>query len=467
MNKQWLKIVSIVIVAIMIVTGCSSGNNSSGAGNEQSGGGNNSGADNKKVSITLATVNNPDMVIMEKLAPKFKEETGIEVRFTVLPENELRNKVTADVGMGAGSFDIVTLGTYEVPFWGNNQWLEPLNPYFDNMNAEESEEYDKDDLIQPVINALSYDGTVYGLPFYAESTMMFYRKDLFEAAGLTMPEKPTWDEIYDLAVQLHNPDEGIYGICMRGLPGWGQNMFIFTQMLHTFGGKWFDMDWNPQFDSPKMRETFEFYKKLLTDAGEPSPHTVGYTECLTLMSSGKAAMWMDATVSGGTLMSGDSQVKDKIGYAMAPIVEKPYSGAVGGWALSIVSTSKHKEEAFRFLTWATSKKYVEMVGEEFGWERAPSGTRVSTYENPKYKEAAPFAEITLESINNANYEEPAVDPVPYKSSGWVSIPEYQEIGDQVGQLFGAYLAGAKSLDDMLKEAQDFTTQVMKRGGYLK
>ncbi|XID95869.1 ABC transporter substrate-binding protein [Paenibacillaceae bacterium WGS1546] len=459
-----IRALTVFTLAALVFTGCSGNNGSSSGGDASASPGASAGSG---ITINLATVNNPDMTIMQELAPKFTEETGIKVNFIVLPENELRNKVTTDVGMGAGNYDIVTLGTYEVPFWGNNKWLEPLNGRFDGMSEADKSAYNKDDLIKPVVNALSYEDEVFGLPFYAESTMLFYRKDLFEAKGLTMPEKPTWDQVYEFAAQLHDPANGVSGVCMRGLPGWGQNMFIFTQMLHTFGGKWFDMDWKPQFESPEMKETFEFYKKLLTDAGQPSPNTVGYTECLTLMSTGKAAMWMDATVSGGTLMSGDSQVKDKIGYAMAPTKVKEYSGAVGGWALSISASSKHKDEAFRFLTWATSQKYVEMVGENYGWERAPSGTRVSTYDNPKYKEAAPFAAITLESINNANYEKPAVDPVPYKSSGWVSIPEYQEIGDQVGQEFGAYLAGTKSIDEMLKSAQEFTTEVVKRGGYLE
>ncbi|TDF98850.1 ABC transporter substrate-binding protein [Paenibacillus piri] len=466
MKKGILKSVSAMLLVSTVMAGCTT--NSDGtqnAANENQGGAN----DGKKsnVTINLATVNNPDMTIMQKLAPKFTEETGIGVNFIVLPENELRNKLTTAVGMGAGTYDLATIGTFEVPHWGDNKWLEPLDPYFEKMDASTKKEYNRDDIMKPIVNALSSKSGLYALPFYAESTMMFYRKDLFEAKGLTMPKNPTWDQVYEMAVKLNEPAKGVTGVCMRGLPGWGQNMFIFTQMLHTFGGKWFDMNWNPQFSSPEMKEALQFYKKLITDAGEPSPNTTGYTECLNLMSTGKAAMWVDATVSGGTLMSGDSQVKDKIGYALAPIKKKPNFGAIGGWSLAMMTSSKQKDAAFKFLTWSTSQKYIEMVGNEFGWERAPSGTRISTYENPKYLAAAPFAKITLDSINNADYEKPAIDPVPYKSSGWVSIPEYQEIGDQVGQEFGAYLAGTKSLDQMLKDSQNFTVNVMKRGGYLK
>jgi len=418
-------------------------------------------------TLTIATVNNPDMVIMQKYSAKFTEQTGIALKFVVLPENDLRAKVTEDVGLGAGNYDIVTIGTYDTPFWATNNWIVSLEPLFQGMAADKAKAYDRDDILPPIRSALSKDGQQYAIPFYGESSMLFYRKDLLAAAGIKMPEAPTWDQVYDMAKKLNKPSAGQYGIALRGLPGWGQNMAVFDTLINTFGARWFDMKWNPQFDTPEMKKAWEFYKKIITDAGEPGATTAGYTECLALMSSGKAAMWYDATVSAGTLQGADSKVKGKIGYALAPTVKKSNAGWLWAWSLAIEASSKNKDAAFKFLTWATSKDYIQLIGDNVGWAQVPPGTRVSTYNNPKYKAAADFATMTLNAIKNANYDKPTVDPVPYKGVQYVSIPEFQGLGEEVAQELAAYLSGNKSLEDALAASQAAALRVAKEGGYLK
>ena len=419
------------------------------------------------VTLTIATVNNPDMVTMQKYSPEFTAKTGIKLNFVFLPENELRQKVTEDVGLGAGKYDIVTIGTYDTPFWGANKWVVSLEPLFASLTADQAKAYDRADLLPPIRSALSLNGQQYAVPFYGESSMIFYRKDLFAAAGLKMPEAPTWDQIYDFAKKLNKPSAGQYGIALRGLPGWGQNMAVFGSMLNTFGARWFDQSWNPQFNTPAMKTAFEFYKKIITDAGEPGATTAGYTECLALMASGNAAMWYDATVSAGTLQGADSKVKGKIGYALAPTVKKSNAGWLWAWALAIESASKNQKAAFQFLTWATSKDYINLIGTKVGWAQVPPGTRVSTYDNPKYKAVADFAPLTLASIKNANYDTPTVDPVPYKGVQYVSIPEFQGLGETVAQELAAYLSGEKTVDEALNASQAAALQVAKDGGYLK
>jgi sorbitol/mannitol transport system substrate-binding protein len=420
-----------------------------------------------KSHLTVATVNNSDMVIMQKYTSEFTAKTGIPVDFVVLPENELRQKVTEDVALGAGKYDVVTIGTYDTPIWANNHWICSLEPMFNDMPPAAAKEYDRNDILAPVRNALSVNGAQFAAPFYGESTMLFYRKDLFAAAGLKMPLNPTWDQIYAFARRLHDPANGQYGIALRGLPGWGQNMAIFNSMLHAFGARWFDMNWYPQFRSPDMKAAWAFYKKLIIDAGEPGATTAGYTECLALMSTGKAAMWYDATVSAGTLQGDDSKVKGKIGYALAPSKKKANTGWLWAWSLAIESQSRHKDEAFKFLTWATSKEYINLIGSKVGWAQVPPGTRTSTYNNPRYREVADFAAITLNSIKNANYNNPTVEPVPYKGIQYVAIPEFQGLGEEVSQELAAYLAGQKNLDSALEACQAATLRVAREGGYLK
>lgn len=417
------------------------------------------------VTLTIATVNNPQMVVMEEYSDRFTEETGIELEFIVLPENELRQRVTQDVAMGAGQYDIVTIGTYDTPFWARNGWLVSLEDYFDSMSNEGREAYDREDLLSPIRSALSYQDDLYALPFYGESSMIYYRTDLFEEAGLTMPAQPTWDEVYDLAIQLHDPGNDRYGIVARGLPGWGQNMAVFGTIINAFGARWFDPDWNPTFDEPEMRDAWEFYKRLLDDAGQPNPTTDGYTEVLALMQSGRGAIYYDATVSAGTLESEDSSVAGNIGYAIAPTQVKENTGWLWAWSLGIEAASQHKEEAFRFLTWATSKEYIEMIGEGEGWAQVPPGTRISTYEDPRYQDAAPFADIVLESIRTADYDSPTEKPVPYQGVQYVSIPEFQSLGETVAQELAIYLTGNRSLDAALETSQQAALEVAQEGGY--
>lgn len=420
------------------------------------------------VTITIATLNNPDMKVMEELSSQFVEETGIGINWVVLPENELRQKVTEDVGLGAGKFDIVTIGILEVKNWVNYKWVVPLDPFFEAMDAAEREAYDLDDVLESVREGLSVDGKLYALPFYGETSMVYYRKDLFEKAGLTMSEEPTWDQIYAFAKKLHDPDHGMYGLILRGLPGWGENMAVFNTMINAFGARWYDMEWNAQFDTPEMKAAFETYYKLIKEVCEPGATGVGFTEGLTLMAQGKGAIWYDASVGAGLLNNPEqSTVAGKVGYARAPWVKKHNNGWLWAWSLAMESASKHKEEAFKFLTWATSKKYIQFVGENKGWVTVPSGSRKSTYENPKYMDVADFAPMVLNGMRAVDYNHPTLEPVPYIGTPFVVIPEWPHLGTEVAQILAAYISDNISLDEALQQCQKIANDVAEESGYKK
>jgi sorbitol/mannitol transport system substrate-binding protein len=414
--------------------------------------------------LTIATVNNPDMQIMQKMAKDYEAETGTSVNFVVLPENELRKKVTEDVALGAGQFDIVTIGTYDAPIWAQNGWIESLNPHLDALSEEERNAYDVEDIFEALRNALSYDDELYALPFYGESSMLYYNTEMFEAAGLEMPESPSWDEVAELAVKVQEAND-VPGIIIRGLPGWGEMMAPLGTIINSFGGSWYDMDWNAQLNSPETKEAVQFYVDLLNEAGQPAATSTGFTEALTLMSTGKAAMWYDATIAAGFLNSSDSQVAGKIGYAFAPSQAKDNNGWLWAWSLAIESASKNKEQAFEFIKWATSQEYIEKVGESEGWVVAPAGTRASTYENSNYQKAAPFADMVLRSMNQADFENPTIDPVPYKGIQYVAIPEFQQLGLEVSQEIAAAIAGQKSVDEAMESAQKLAERIADEGGY--
>ncbi|MDQ0474788.1 ABC transporter substrate-binding protein [Labrys wisconsinensis] len=413
-------------------------------------------------TLTIATVNNGDMIRMQGLTDDFtKANPGIELKWVTLEENVLRQKVTTDIATKGGQFDILTIGTYEVPIWAKKGWLVPL----DNLGAD----YDVDDLLPAIRSGLSVDGKLYAAPFYGESSMTMYRKDLFEKAGLTMPEKPTWDFIIDAAKKLTDKAGGTYGICLRGKPGWGENMAILTVTANSFGARWFDEKWHPTFDGPEWKDMLTTYVNLMKEAGPPGATSNGFNENLALFNSGKCAMWIDATVAAGFVTDPkESKVADKVGFALAPNKGLGKSANwLWAWSLAIPASTQKTEAAEKFVAWATSKHYTELVASKEGWAHVPPGTRKSLYENPQYLEAAPFAKLVLESINIADPQHPTVKPVPYVGVQFVAIPEFQGLGTQVGQQFAAALSGASTVDAALDAAQRSTEREMKRAGYIK
>ncbi len=413
-------------------------------------------------TLTIATVNNADMIRMQQLTPEFKAANpGIDVNWVVLEENVLRQKVTTDIATKGGQYDILTIGNYEVPIWAKSQWLLPL----DNLGAG----YDIDDLLPKVRASLSYDKTLYAAPFYAESSMTYYRKDLFEKAGLKMPEKPTWNFIKEAAAKITDKDKEIYGICLRGKAGWGENINFITAMANSYGARWFDEKWNPQFDQPAWKATITDYVDLMRKYGPPGASTNGATQALSLFATGKCGIFIDATVFASLLSDPkQSQVSQTVGFAHSPTKGLSKSAVtLWAWSLAIPAATKQKEAAEKFIAWATSKEYTKLVAEKYGILNAPPATRASLYKNADYLKAAPFAKLTLDSIQDADPEHPTVDPVPYVGVQFVAIPEFQAIGTNVGQQFSAAIAGSETVDQALSTAQSLTTRAMKQAGYPK
>ena len=415
-------------------------------------------ADGHSKTITIATVNNGDMVRMQGYTDQFTEATGIAVEWVTLEENTLRSRVTTDITTKGGQFDIMTIGMYETPIWGANGWLVPLN----DLSAE----YDVDDILPAMRNGLSHDGTLYAAPFYGESSMVMYRTDLMEAAGLEMPADPTWQFIREAAAAMDNPAEDINGICLRGKAGWGEGGAFITVTGNSFGARWFDEDWNAQFDQPEWAEAINFYVNLMNDYGPEGYATNGFNENLSLFNQGKCGMWIDATVAASFVTGDDSTVADHVGFALAPNYEGVEKRAnwLWAWALAIPAGTQQEAEAKQFIEWATSTGYIETVAAAEGWANVPPGARTSLYENPEYQKV-PFAQMTLDSINAADPTDPTVDPVPYVGIQFVAIPEFAGMATEVSQEFSAAYAGQQTVEEALAKAQAITNETMEAAGY--
>jgi sorbitol/mannitol transport system substrate-binding protein len=416
----------------------------------------------KATTVTIATLNNPDMIELKKLSPAFeKANPDIQLKWVILEENVLRQRATTDITTNSGQFDVMAIGTYEAPQWGKRGWLAPMT----NLPAD----YDLEDVVKTARDGLSYNGQLYALPFYVESSMTYYRKDLFEAAGLKMPDQPTYDQIKQFADKLTDKSKGQYGICLRGKAGWGENMAFVSTVVNTFGGRWFDENWKAQLDSPEWHKAVSFYSDLLRNDGPPGASSNGFNENLTLMSSGKCAMWIDATVAAGMLYNkSQSQVADKIGFAAAPVAVTPKgSHWLWSWSLAIPKTSKSQDAAKKFATWATSKEYIQLAAKDEGWASVPPGTRKSTYANPEYKKAAPFGDFVLSAILSANPNDSSLKKVPYSGIQFVGIPEFQSFGTVVGQSIAGVVAGQTTVDAALKAGNAAADRAVKQAGYQK
>ena len=444
-TKRTLTVGVFALSSALVLGACSgAGGGSSDDGSAASGG---------NVTLNLATVNNGQMKDMEKLKTEYeKANPGTTVNFQVMEEGDLRSAVTADVASGAGQYDIVTIGAYETPQWGANKWLVDLT---DNLTTDTA--YDVNDILPPVRDVNSYEGKLFAVPFYGESSILMYNKEVLDKAGVTLSANPTWQQVADAAKKVKTAD--MAGICMRGKPGWGDLFAPLTTVVQTFGGNWYDKDWNATVNTPEWKEAITFYKTMLDESGEADPVSYSFNECLTALKEGKAAMWADASVAASMLEAADSPVKGKMGYAHMPVNKTAESGWLWSWNLAVPASTKNQDAAIKFVKWATSKEYHKLVGEQIGWSNVPPGARTSTYEIPEYKEAAAaFAPITLDVMSSVNPKQPGVNPQSWVGIQYVSIPEFQDVGNQCAQLVADYIANRSSVDDALAKCQDIAAK---------
>ncbi|MBW0115851.1 ABC transporter substrate-binding protein [Pseudonocardia abyssalis] len=411
-------------------------------------------------SINVLMVNNPQMVDLQRLtAENFTRETGITVNFTVLPENDVRDKISQEFSSQAGQYDVATLSNFEVPIYARSGWIAPMDEFIANDPG-----FDQDDILAPMVTSLTGDdGQVYGQPFYGESSFLMYRRDVLEQAGIAMPANPTWPEVADIAARVDGVQPGMAGICLRGQPGWGQVFAPLTTVVNTFGGTWFTEDWQAHVDSPEFTEAVQFYVDLVREHGETGAPQAGFTECLNNLIQGNVAMWYDATSAAGSLEAEGSPVRGLIGYAPAPVVETDSAGWLYAWSWGIQSASERKDAAWQFVSWASGKDYERLVGEQVGWSSVPAGKRASTYEIPEYlAEAGAFAEQTRAAIESADPLDPGVQPRPAIGIQFVGIPEFPDLGTQVSQQISSAIAGQVSVPDALERGQQLADDVAER-----
>ena len=432
------------VAALAALAACSSSSTSAS--------GSSTGSSSTSGTITVAVVSNP--LITGQMIPLTtsnfeKQYPGIKVKFATYTEGDLRAAIEKDVATHSNAFNVIMIGPYETPLFAKNGWLTNLSTQY--IASDPS--YDASDLLPSISKALSYKGDLYAAPFYGESSMVFYRKDMFKAAGLTMPLHPTWAQIQTFAAKLNQPGK-VSGICLRGLAGWGDNMAALDTVVNTFGGEWFNMNWQPQLTSPAFENATNFYVNLIRKYGEPGASNDSFNQLLTLYGQNKCAMWYDATVAATSITGTFPSVAAQTGYAFAPTDLTKSSGWLWSWSLGIPQGTANAGAAWKFVSWATSKQYDALVAAKYGWAAVPPGTRTSLYSNPQYLSAAKaFAPITIASIDSTDPDHPTLNPVPYVGIQYVDIPQFESLGVTVGQQIAGAIAGTESVNQALQASQ--------------
>ncbi len=434
-------------VAVMAAAACSSGGGS-GSGNGASSGGTNSSTG----TVTVAVVSNP--LVTGQMIPLTqsvfeKENPGITVKFATYTEGDLRAAIEKDVSTHSNSFNAVMIGPYEAPLFAKNNWLVDLTKQY--VGSDPS--YNASDLLPAVAKSLSYNGDLYASPFYGESSMLYYNKTLLSAAGITLPQHPTWAQVAADAAKLNKPGSEA-GICLRGLAGWGDNMASLDTVINTFGGSWYNTSWQAQLNSPADTAAINFYVNLVKADGESGASNDSFNQLLTLYGQGKCAMWYDSTVAATSLATTYPSVYANTGYAFAPVDKTTSSGWLWSWSLGIPQGVSDQSAAWKWISWATSKQYDSLVASKYGWSAVPPGSRTSLYSNASYlKAAAPFANITLQSIEGTDPDHPTLNPVPYVGVQYVDIPQFETLGMTVGQQIAGAIAGTESVSQAISSAQ--------------
>ena len=446
-SKRRLAIAGCAVALVTTAAACSSG-----GGSSSSTGASGAGASSNSGTVTVAVVSNP--LITGQMIPLTqsvfeKENPGITVKFATYTEGDLRAAIEKDVSTHSNSFNAVMIGPYEEPLFAKNGWLVDLTKTYTSSDPS----YDASDLLPPVAKALSYKGDLYSAPFYGESSMLYYNKSLLAAAGVTMPLHPTWAQVQAAAAKVNQPGK-VAGICLRGLAGWGDNMAALDTVINTYGGEWYNNSWQAQLDSPADTAAINFYVNLIKSYGESGASNDSFNQLLTLYGQGKCAMWYDATVAATSIATTYPSVYANTGYAFAPVDKTASSGWLWSWSLGIPQGVNDQGAAWKWISWATSKQYDTLVGQKYGWSAVPPGTRTSLYSNANYlKAAAPFADITLKSIDGTDPDHPTVNAVPYVGVQYVDIPQFETLGLSVGQQIAGAIAGTESVSQAISAAQ--------------
>ena len=399
------------------------------------------------VTINIACRRLPAMDFISNHKEQFEKATGAKIQYTNYPENDLRSKIVADASNHVGGFQVYCLDNNYIPLFASNKWVAPID-------ASIKPAYKLDDIFDGLRGSYSWQGALYGLPIYAEVTILYYRKDLMEAAGLQPPK--TFDELEAAAAKLTKPPQ-VFGIALRGLRGEGMNVYPWTEWMRSYGANFLDEKMHPVFDSAAAIEGTEHYSNLINKYGSPGNGTWGWDKVSSAFAAGRVAMIVESTAFYPVFNDAkQSSVVGKVGYSVVPAGPKGTFPANYSIGLAIPATvdpkSKTFEAASAFLQWATSQEMeFARTDKDIGNEDRKS---VNQSDLLKSKIDAGY----IKAVSDGQ----AVTKTHYRPM----IPQWREMGDIIGAQIEANFTGGKSAKEALTAAAAEVTARFKEQGLL-
>jgi len=346
----------------------------------------------KTVSVLFS--NHPWQEGIEPLIPEFEVLTGMKVRLVKLPEAEYLTKVPADFTAGTFAFDVFMSQYYDSPKYQQENWTADLAPLMKDPKLTDATWYDWSDFFPAAQNIATVGGRYSDrIAITSEAQVLIYREDIYKELGLSVPK--TFDELLANAKAISEKKPGVAGITLRGGPAIWWPMY---GVLKSYGGGYFDSNWNPIINTPESRAGARMYVELCkyTPRGVTS---YDWDEINTAMLAGKAAMFLDSSVIYSRLADpAQSTVVGKV--KMAPFPSGP-AGRIAHshyWSVSLAESSKQKPEGWLFLQWATSKEVMYRLG--LTGVLAP---RASVWEQPAFVQqfTPDFASSVKETLKTA------------------------------------------------------------------
>ena len=393
------------------------------------------------------------------LVPQFEALTGVKVRVEKVPPGQIRQKAMLDLSSKTRTYATHAADPMYYPLYVANKWVDPLDRYLSDTSLTDPAWFDYEDILKAWREADSIDGKPYGIPYDGEVTVQVYRKDLYDAKGLKPAE--TFDELLANAKAIHDPDNRVYGLALRGFAGAGQNMYIYPSLLRAFGGSWSAGSGSGvTVNSPEAVKALQWYVDALTKYAPPAVRNWNWPDIADAFSQGTVGCYIDAHSSAAVLNNPDkSKVIGKIGFARWP---KGPSGkrvtSIWNWGFPINAalSEKAKKATWLFITWAASAETQARTSWKFAGPAKRSGiNRTSLWRSPEVAAAMKgtghdFVKAALDSLEHDTDVE------------WrPRVPQWPAIGETMATNIQAALVGQKKPKEALDDAQNRIQQLLK------
>ena len=410
--------------------------------------------------IFVAMTDQTDTDVLAEQLKQFTALTGIEVDYQKF--EDVTQKELVDLQAGAGSIDVMQLDSQVIPEYVKDGYLADLGQFMGDPTAYDAAWYKPDDLVGSFVDLGRQDGKLYAIPAYLETTLLYYRKDLFAAKGLQPPD--TIDQVATDAAALNDPGHGVYGWNTVGQKGADQNVYRFMTFAGAYGAtifKNYPTDYTPTVNSPEMVQALTQYAGLLRQYGPPGVANWGWDEAGTFSAKGGSAMYLDTYDEAQSPLDDPSVSKTvgKWGCGLTPGV-KQTDGTVKrwpsmfSWMLGVNAQSQKQLAAWLFLEWATSYPVQHTKAQTVYY-----GNRSSIFNDPAMAAASKAicnGEWLQATLGNLQVASPDFRP---RFPGWL------EVGDRLSLAIQAAIAGSDPKSE-LDKANDDITRILKQGGYL-